>query len=1214
MSRRKKFAVAAAGITLCLLFFMVAILPVLVRNKAVSTIQQTTGRTNRIEAVSINPFTLGVTIRGLEIEAKEGGPFVSIGSLRTSLSLASLYRRALILSEVTIDAPSLKIVRNAPNLYNFTDIIERVNAAKKPKPAKETQSQFSINNITIRNGALDFDDQAVAGKPKHTVRQFDLSVPFISNIPYLVDKYIDPKLSAVINGAPFSFAGKLKPLSKTMETAVTVNLKDLNLPQLAAYLPQKPPADLASGTLSVTTDISYRISTDKKPELVLKGQVKSENLAVDLRDGAPLLKLPMFYIKASRLEVFARKFEIEKIALDGFELFASRSRQGKWMYESLIPKKPGTSTAKSADVKKSTGKDVNPLVTVNSLDFRNGQIHFNDAVPKGGFKTSLSEIDLSLNDFTTAAGSPAKYDLSLMIDDEATFYSDGSFTSSPLAVKSSSELIGFELKKGWPYLANLLTAPVKGGLDLSGDMEYDQKNGLKVHNGSVKVKNLSTRYGQKEGLDLALLSIDGTAFDQKKNNLMVDEIRISKGDISLSRENDGSLSPLSLLHQGKSTATGTVPSIKTAPSAPAKASVAGKGNQGTSAFSYQLKHVQVDKLNLTFTDKSRSGSPKFNLSNTNLTLSNLNGPRFTPAQLRFSSIFGKKSPIKAAGQLTPLPFRYKGDFSVSQLPIRDFEDYYPANLKVFVIGGYLDTSLKLDVALRDGKPVGSFEGHSGVRAFHSIDTIAEEDLLKWESLQLDSFKGNLEPFNLAIRQIALNGVYSRIIIRKDGTLNLQNLVEKPETETEASTGPKVSAAAVSETVNAPSTAPPPPAAGKRQVTIDAVTIQDGTVAFTDDHLSQQFATTFFNLGGRISGLSSEETKLADVDLRGNLENHSPLQITGSINPLRDDLFVDLKIAFRDIELSPITPYSGTYLGYAVEKGKLFLDLKYHIEKKVLNSTNRIFIDQFTFGNKVESKKATSLPVRLALALLKDRKGEIHLDVPVTGRTDDPTFSIWRLVFQVFKNLIIKAATSPFSLLSSMFGGGTDLSTVQFQPGSSVLPPQEETKLVALAKALSDRPALKIELKGFVEREKDAEGYRVELLNRKIRNEKFLAKAKDQKLAEGETAENTKVSHEEASTYLKAVYKKENFAKPRNVLGLVKSLPDDEMRKLIIANTHVGETELQALASERAMAVMDYLVKKGNVAAARIFLKKTDIYKAPEKGGENRSRVELNIIA
>ena len=274
------------------------------------------------------------------------------------------------------------------------------------------------------------------------------------------------------------------------------------------------------------------------------------------------------------------------------------------------------------------------------------------------------------------------------------------------------------------------------------------------------------------------------------------------------------------------------------------------------------------------------------------------------------------------------------------------------------------------------------------------------------------------------------------------------------------------------------------------VRIGTVTMQDGTLAFTDHHVTGGYTTTLFNLGGRISGLSSEENRFADVDLRGNLENQSPLRITGRINPLRDDLFADLKVSFTDIELSPMTPYSGTYLGYAVDKGKLFLDSRYRIENRKLDSENKVFIDQLHFGKRIESDKATNLPVRLAVALLKDRKGEIRLDLPVTGRTDDPQFSVWRVVLKILKNLVVKAANSPFTLLQSMFGGKEDLSSVGFAYGSAELSPGEREKLLKLATALNDRPALKIGVVGFVDRERDDEGYRNELLLKKMRAEKF----------------------------------------------------------------------------------------------------------------------------
>ncbi|NTW88186.1 MAG: hypothetical protein HGB26_03485, partial [Desulfobulbaceae bacterium] len=170
------------------------------------------------------------------------------------------------------------------------------------------------------------------------------------------------------------------------------------------------------------------------------------------------------------------------------------------------------------------------------------------------------------------------------------------------------------------------------------------------------------------------------------------------------------------------------------------------------------------------------------------------------------------------------------------------------------------------------------------------------------------------------------------------------------------------------------------------------------------------------------------------------------------------------------------------------------------------------------------------------------------------------------------------------------------------------------KLNALSKALLDRPALKVELKGYVDREKDTEEYRRELLGSKMRNEKFLTLSKEGSLKEGEKIDSIHVLLEEQAKYLAAVYKKEKFPKPRNAFGMVKDLPPDEMKKLIVTNTVVGETELQTLARERVMAIVTYMVKKGGIPAERIFQKGDDVFKKPEKDTTPRSRVELNAVA
>lgn len=934
----------------------VTILPALVKNRACEAIRQATGRTVGIESVSINPFTLAISAKGVVIKEKVGDPFVSCAGLSATISPASIFKRLLILEDVTLESPSFSIIRTAPDRYSFSDIIERLQAQKKP--ASQGTMLFSINNITVTNGS----------------------------------------------------------------------------------------------------------------------------------------------------------------------------------------------------------------------------VHFSDAVPTGGFKTSLNDIDLDLKHFTTAADTAAEYKLSLLVDNDVPLTSGGSFSLSPLAVRASIELTSLNLEKGWPYLDQFLTAPLKGILNLAGEFSYCKDTGLVAENGRATVLNLSTRYGNNEGLDVSSLAVSGVSFKQNENSLEIGEAKITKGNVSVSRETDGKFSVLSLL------------------AAPRNSPIKILLPTGAKSLSYRLKRIQGDRLNLRFSDKSRPGKPTFSLRDTSFLLANLNGPHFTPAQLRFSSTYGAKGRLKGSGDLTPYPFRYMGDIVIDHLPIKDFSEYFPENLNFSILDGNLYAEMKLDIAIKEGTPRGSFKGKSGVRAFHCVDKTAAEDLLKWESLQLDGFQGGLEPFRLDVREIALNGVYSRIIIRKDGTLNLQNLLQKT-----ALTSPP--ALALHQDVSTK----------KRHVNIGAVTIQDGTLSFSDNRLAHQFATTIYNLGGRVSGLSSEAFRFADVDLRGNLESQSPLQITGRINPLRNDLFVDLKVSFHDIELSPVSPYSGSYLGYTVEKGKLFLDLKYHIENNLLTSDNKIFIDQFTFGSKVESGKATSLPAQLILALLKDRKGEIHLDVPVSGLTDDPKFSIWKLVFQAFKNMMVKVVTSPLSFLSSAFGSGEDFSAVPFDYGTSVISIRDQPKLDALSKALLDRPALKVELKGYVDREKDIESYRRELLNRKLKNEKLLSLGREGTLKPGDTADTIQLLPEEYATYLAAVYKKEKFPKPRNVLGLIKTLHPGEMNKLIIANTIIGEPELKVLARERVDAVASYLVNEGNVPDERIFQVDDDIFKAPENDSLSRNRVEINAI-
>jgi len=1247
MRLTRKTVVISLLAVVALFAFTLLALPPLVRHLAVQKISEATGRRAEIAQVSFNPFTLSAGISGFRLSEKgSGGTFVSFSSARLSLSPLSLPKRAFIVKEIKIASPYLHLVRTAPNSFNFSDLL----TAKK-EPKKEGGSYlFSLNNITLENGSLDFQDKALSSEKDHQIRKLALAVPFFSNIPYLADRYVTPHFSAVVNGTPIALNGKLKPLTRSVEASIDLNVQALDLPYYLGYVPVPLPVRVASGRLSTVLELGYRVDEKLGPEATLAGSLVLDRMALHELGGAPLAQLQRGELKIGRAALLTRQFDLSSLQLDKMEIFASRDAAGSWNFQKLSGPKEKTPEQPPAE-KKKPEQAPHPLsVKLSKLTLSGAKVHLWDATPKGGFKTDLNDIDLNVTDISTVPGKRAPFSLKIASARGESVALKGDLVPEPLEVKASLTLTGIPLKDYYPYLAGTLTAPVTGTLGVNSEIFFSGSQGVVLEKTGIKVTNLAAAFGGGEGIRLKEALASGLSVNLNKKKALVESVELKGGDVTLSRDASGAISAQRLLRvTAPPAATAANRKQTKAPSKVKQAPVA--------PFSYRVAKVLGSEIGVRFTDRTKEEAPAFSLSHMKFSLAGIAGPKQGPIPFALASGYGTKGRIEAAGNLTPAPLKLKGHLRLQRIALRDFDAYIPEDTSIFLADGALDTSLAFDLAQAPSGLKGSFGGSLGVRSFYCQDTVTDDDLVKWESMQLDSISGTLAPFSLGIKDVSLSNFYARVIVEPDGTLNLQHLREAgPATAAPGALAPggKPSAknpapantATKTATKTAPQQAPIPnqvqvqdqaktaPAApqtrpapqGKPAATaatgaapsqpspikIGTITVQGGTLDFSDRHLKYPFDTTFFNLGGRVSGLSSEANRAADVDLRGNLENHSPLAITGVINPLRGDLYLDLKIAFTDIELSPFTPYANTYLGYSVDKGKLNLDLAYKIDKKVLTSKNKLFIDQFTFGKQVESDKAIKLPVRLAIALLKDRKGEIHLDLPVVGQTDDPKFSIWGVIGQILENLLVKAATSPFALLGSMFGGGEDFSSVPFAPGSAQLSKAEEGMLLKLARVLQDRPALNLEISGFVDKEKDAEGYRNELLAKKMRGEKFRALVKQGKIREGQTQEQTELLPQDESVYLKAVYGKEKFPKPRNALGFAKDLPDAEMRKLIITHTVVGENELQALARERAEAVRDFLLKSGKLPPERLFEKSADIYH-PAKEKSSGSRVEFGAI-
>jgi hypothetical protein len=340
-----------------------------------------------------------------------------------------------------------------------------------------------------------------------------------------------------------------------------------------------------------------------------------------------------------------------------------------------------------------------------------------------------------------------------------------------------------------------------------------------------------------------------------------------------------------------------------------------------------------------------------------------------------------------------------------------------------------------------------------------------------------------------------------------------------------------------------------------------------------------------------------------------VDKTAPLKIAGKVDTMGKELYLDITASAKGIDMPTFSPYSGKYVGYAIEKGKLSVDIHYHVEKGELTAENNVFLDQLTLGEKVESPDALSIPINLALALLKNRRGEIDVHLPVSGSINDPQFSIGALIVKVILNLLTKAATAPFALLGSLVGDGEELSEIDFLPGNAKIGPEAEKRLQVLSKALTDRPALELEITGRADPERDPEALKRTILERKVKIQKLTESVK--KGLESGSLEDVELKPEEYEKYLTLAYKEEKFAKPKNVVGLTKSLPVPEMEQLMLANISAGDSEMRDLAESRATAARDWLAEQGAVPGDRMFVLEPKV-EAESGGKKSGTRAEFSL--
>ncbi|MBZ5640158.1 MAG: DUF748 domain-containing protein [Acidobacteriia bacterium] len=1162
----------AAIAAYALLGFLAA--PPLLRSVMVRELKGALHRTVSIEKVRVNPFVLSVTIDGLTIADRDGAtPFASIEELYANLQLASLFRWAPVTREILVRGPKVVIVRDEDLTYNFSDLLRAPAhaSATPPKPLR-----YSLNNIRIEGGSVDFDDRPK--KTRHAVRDLALAIPFVSNLPYALDEYVQPSFAARINGTAVTLAGKTKPFADTRETVFDVDLADLDIPYYLAYLPFETRSRIVSGRLDAKASLSFTQRKDGTPALLISGRTTARDLAIVGEDGAALVKFPRLEIVLASLDVFGSKARIESVRLENPEVAVRLAKGGGLNLSALVPS--GESKTVFA-------------VLADEIRVTGGKVALDDETPAEPFRALLDPVDVTIRHFSTAPGRPAAVDVSLRTDAGESLTHSGSVTLDPLAAEGQVGIRGVPLKRYAPYYAASTPLAVEDGvLEASARYRYSAE-GFSASGLSLKLDSLRLREKDKKE-DLARIpeiSLTDGAVDLAKRTISIAELSTAGGTVFLKREAATPVAP--------------APSAAAAPASPAAA---------PADWTVTLARLGVNRYTVRFEDLTTPHPVALAAEGISISADSVSTAKGSRGKASLRLRLNRTGTLSASGTVALSPLSASLALVANGLDLVPLHPYFEDRIRIELRGGTVSAKGKLEATMTpEGALRVGYSGEASVAKLATADTGSGEDFLNWDSLYLSGIEAATDPLKIRIAEVALTDFYSRVAIHPDGKLNLQRIVGSETTTPPVESG--IDETDEAETAPGQPEEPPPPPSGSTPaaplpIAIDKVTLQGGTINFSDHFIKPNYFANLTEVGGRISGLSSEASTTADVDLKGRLDHQAPLEITGKINPLRGSLYADVKAAVHDIEMSPFTPYSGKFAGYAIEKGKFSMDVQYHVENGKLDASNKLFLDQFTFGEKVDSPDATSLPVRLAVSLLKDRNGEIHLDLPVKGSLNDPKFSVWRIVLKIIRNVLVKAATSPFALLRALAGGAEELSYVEFADGRSTLDAPAKSKLESLEKALYDHPALKLEITGHVDPEKDREGLRRLLFDRKVKAQKAADLLK--KGAAPVPVDDVAISPEEYPAYLTRAYKKERFPKPRNFLGIAKELPVPEMEKLMLTHVEVGDGELRQLAMQRAQAAKDALLAPGRVEAERVFLVEPKTLPPEKKAKLGNGRVDFVI--
>lgn len=1157
--RTRKIAIWVISIVVAVGILGALVAPYALRGVLADQLTAKLHRQVSIEQIRINPYTMTATVRGFLIKERGGtATAVSFDELYLNIELASLFRWGLVVKELRLVKPNINLVRQEDFKYNFQDLIDEFTSG----PAGPTP-RFALNNIQIIDGKIEFDDRPE--QAKHSITAIRLGVPFVSSLPSFTDIFVKPAFSAVVNGTPLDIKGDTKPFDESRESNFHLNIDNLQIPKYLEYSPVKLNFTVPTGRIDGKLMVSFKTVKGKESALVISGDLALRELVLKEKSDMPLLNLPALDITIDGIGVFAKSAAIKTVKVQGLDLNLKRERDGIFNLAKLVVAPPGPAQEKP-EPKTELKRDDTPFIyQVDELLLDSGKLQYTDQSPSTSYQTRLDNIRVNVKSLTNKPGEKASIDVSFDSNAKEQVSYNASLQLAPLLVIDGKfDIKDFRLGSLFPYYDDVLNLEIRQGLlDLTGShflQEGEKESEITVSDLNANFRSLQLHLpGKTEPLwRIPALVIKDANVDVNKRAISIASFTSQGATGAVEREADGTINYARLFKRAGQ-------------AAPAKPS------ETQSPWQVTARNIALNRYQVVFDDKSLPTPAKIVISDLSWRQENFSNARNSRSKLAIQAKINNGQ-LRLTGTAGTDPVVALMQIEGSDINLAPLQPYLENQVNFILTGGRVGTkgNFVFDASAQGPTKV-TYNGELGVSDFSTVEKDGSQDLLKWKLLSLGGVQLALNPVQLRINEIDLAGFYSRLVLGADGKINLQNLAVEKAEKSEA----KVAAQT---TIQEASPAPPAAPASGERVSIGKISLRDGNIDFSDFFVKPNYSANLTGVQGTISELNPETP--GDLALEAKLDNAAPVDIRGKINPLGKDLFMDIKAKASEIELSRFSPYSGKYVGYGIEKGQLTFDVAYKLETRKLEVQTQFILNQLTFGERIESPTATSLPVTLAVALLKDRNGVIDVGLPISGTLDDPQFSVGGIILRLIVNIITKAVTAPFALLGAAFGGGgAELSYIEFDFGRAALSQTAEAKIKTLTAAMINRPGLKLEMTGRADPVSDLEGLKRVSIENKVRAQKLKELARQGTAPK--SVDEVQVAKEEYERFLRAAYDAESFPKPRNLVGLAQTLPVQEMENLMFKHASVSDDEVRALADRRAQTVRDRLLG-AKIPADRLF--------------------------